>query len=110
MTVCNRLVVTGRVANIRPRFFRPDGSSVTEFSLELDDQEPPSPRSDRTAIDAVAFDSVVGLKPDQLQPGQHLWVEGRLKQRRWKTPEGKLRSRIEVIVTELRRVSEDDGD
>jgi single-stranded DNA-binding protein len=41
-----------------------------------------------------------------LQSGQHLLVVGRLNQRSWKTPEGKNRSRTEVIATDLRTMEE----
>lgn len=108
MTTTNRVILTGRVANPPQRSFRPDGSSVIQFSLELNDQRDQSSRSGRSVIDIVAFDRLAEFKLDALQSGQHLWVEGRLKQRRWQTPEGKSRSRIEVIATDLRIVKEDE--
>lgn len=102
MTPCNRVILTGRVVNPPQRSFRPDGSSVIQFSLEVIDQEDrPSP-SGRSIIDIVAFDHPAEFELDRLQGGQRLLVEGRLKQRRWQTPEGKSRSRIEVIATDLR--------
>jgi single-strand DNA-binding protein len=59
-------------------------------------------------IDIVAFDRLSEFKLDRLQNDQCLRVEGRLKQRRWQTPEGKSRSHIEVIATDLRMVNKDE--
>ena len=108
MTTYNRVTLTGRVVNPPQRSFRPDGSSVIQFSLELNNPEDQSSRSGRSVIDIVAFDPQAEFKLDGLQSGQHLLVEGRLKQRRWQTPEGKSRSRIEVIATDLRMAKEDE--
>ncbi len=100
MTSCNRVILTGRVAKAAQRFYRPDGSPVIEFSLELSDPE-------RSRIDIVAFAPLAETDLDRLQSGQPLTVEGRLKQRRWQTPEGKRKSRIEVIATNLRMLKGD---
>jgi len=59
-------------------------------------------------INIVVFGKLAEFKPDLLQSGQRLRVEGQLKQRRWKTPEGKNRTRTEVIATDLRTVEESD--
>ena len=108
MTTYNRVTLTGRVVNPPQRSFRPDGSSVIQFSLEVNDQEDRPSRSGRSIIDIVAFDHPAEFELDRLQSGQRLLVEGRLKQRRWQTPEGKSRNRIEVIATDLRMVKEDE--
>ena len=101
MTSCNRVILTGKVVKTAQRFYRPDGSPVIEFSLELSDPE-------RSRIDIVAFAPLAETDLGRLQSGQSLTVEGCLKQRRWQTPEGKKRSRIEVIATDL-RVTEPHG-
>ena len=108
MTLYNRVILTGRVVKPPQRSYRPDGSCVIQFSLEINDPENPSSRSGRSLIDIVAFDPRAELELDRLQSGQSLFVEGRLKQRRWQTPEGKSRNRIEVIATDLRRMKEDE--
>jgi single-stranded DNA-binding protein len=54
----------------------------------------------------VAFGELAEFKLDLLQSGQPLLVVGRLNQRHWQTPEGKKRTRTEVIATDLRRLEE----
>jgi single-stranded DNA-binding protein len=57
-------------------------------------------------ITIVAFGKLAEFKFDLLQGGQRLMVVGKLNQRRWQTPEGKSRTRTEVIATELRTIEE----
>ena len=115
MTFLNRVILTGKVVNPPRPHYRPDGSPVIQFPLELDDSE------DRTTqalqrmgsgqgvqkrINIVAFGKLAEFKFDLLQSGQRLMVVGKLNQRRWQTPEGKNRTRTEVIATELRTIEE----
>jgi single-stranded DNA-binding protein len=62
-------------------------------------------RAGRNRIDIVAFGKLADMKSD-IQRGQHLLVKGRLNQRHWQTPEGKNRTRTEVIAIELQTVEE----
>jgi len=57
-------------------------------------------------IEVVAFGELAELNLESLQSGQHLLVVGRLNPRYWQTPEGKKRTRMEVVATDLRRVEE----
>jgi single-stranded DNA-binding protein len=56
-------------------------------------------------IQIVAVGKLAEGKLD-LQSGQHLLVIGQLHQRSWKTPEGKNRTRTEVIAMDLRTIDE----
>ena len=137
MLAFNRVILTGRVATPPRCSYRPDGSPVIQFPLELDETEErteqtpfygnkspglngagsgsapncksagPAPK--RTAsgdlIQIVAVGKLAEVKLD-LQSGQHLLVVGQLHQRSWKTPEGKNRTRTEVIAMDLRTIDE----
>ena len=128
MLTFNRVVLTGRVATPPRCSYRPDGSPVIHFPLELDEirdrngktpphghrgPDPnlkttePAPRHTATGdlIQIVAIGKLAEVKLD-LQSGQHLLVIGQLHQRSWKTPEGKNRTRIEVIAMDLRAIDE----
>ena len=106
MTVQNRVILSGRVARPAQRHFRPDGSPVIQFPLELNTQEGSPPEKDRGLIYVVALGKLADLDLTHLECGQHLVVEGQLKQRQWQTPEGRHRTRTEVIATDLRKVEE----
>lgn len=125
MTSYNRVILTGKIATPPRRHYRPDGSPVVQFPLELNGSEDPTGRQtmrrngttqalhrpgerqeDRSLIDVVAFGDLAEFKFDLLKSGQHLLVLGSLNQRHWQTPEGKRRTHTEVIATDLRRVEE----
>ncbi len=120
MTSYNQVILTGKVATLPQRHYRPDGSPVVQFPLELDEVKDLSvqkqPRGDRrpalnrtgsgNLIDVVVFRELAEFKLEPLQNGQHLLVVGRFHQRHWQTPEGKKRARMEVVATDLRRVEE----
>jgi single-strand DNA-binding protein len=127
MTSYNQVILTGKVATPARRHYRPDGSPVVQFPLELDvvdstlrevrdlhgreySQGNRRPGLKRAAsenlIDIVAFGELAEFKFNLLQSGQHLLVVGRINQRQWQTPEGKRRTRTEVIATDLRRIEE----
>jgi single stranded DNA-binding protein len=108
MTAINRVILSGRVARSPQRFFRPDGSSVIQFPLELNSKEGPSSKTKIHWIEVVALGKLGDQEFDHLQSGTPLRVEGELKQRHWQTPEGRHRTRVEVIATDLRRIEEQD--
>jgi single-strand DNA-binding protein len=120
MTSYNQVILSGKVATPPRRSYRPDGSPVVQFPLELDEiknlQGRKQPQGNRkpslkhtnsgSLIDVVAFGELAEIKFNLLQNGQHLLVVGRLNQRHWQTPEGKRRTRTEVIATDLRQIEE----
>jgi single stranded DNA-binding protein len=108
MTGINRVILSGRVAKSPQRFVRPDGSSVIQFPLELNSKEGLSSKTSPHWIEVVAFGKLGDQEFDHLQTGAPLRVEGELKQRHWQTPEGRHRTRVEVIATDLRRIEEQD--
>ena len=109
MIPTNRVILTGKVAKPPQRYFRPDGSVAIQFPLELDDPGNPPTRSGRNWIDIVAFGPLAEREFDRLQSSPHLHVEGQLKKRHWKTPEGRTRERLEVIATDFRTIEEAQG-
>ncbi len=112
MTVSNRVILTGKVVTPSPVHYRPDGSPVIQFLLEVNDSEDltrhhdATRRGSRNRINIVAIGKLAEFKLDLLQSGQHLMVIGKLNQRNWQTPEGKNRTRTEVIATDLRTIEE----
>jgi single-strand DNA-binding protein len=122
MNILNRVILTGKIVTQPRRHYRPDGSPVIQFPLELNNSEDQtghdhdlrlSPRRDRmrprgrNQINIVAFGKLAEFKLDLLQSGQHLMVIGKLNQRYWQTPEGKNRTLTEVIATDLRKIEEE---
>jgi single-strand DNA-binding protein len=108
MTFLNRVILTGKVVTPPRRHYRPDGSPVIQFPLEVNNSEEVKDQGSRNRINIVAIGKLAEFKFDLLQSGQHLMVIGKLNQRRWQTPEGKHRIQTEVIATDLRAIEERD--
>jgi len=115
MTLLNRVILTGKVVTPPRRHYRPDGSPVIQFPLELNDSEDQTGqapkckdtgRRGRNRVEVVAVGELAEFKLDLLQSGQRLMVIGKLNQRRWQTPEGRNRTCTEVIATTLRTIEE----
>jgi len=111
MVFDNHVILTGRVVRVPFRHVRPDGSLAIQFSLEVNQGDEDLPEkgvrdSKKSRIDIVALGPVAATEPALFQCGQYLRVEGRLRQRRWQTPEGRERSCVEVVATGLRRAEE----
>jgi len=100
MTSQDLVILTGRVAGVPQRHTCPDGSPVLQFPLRMSDP------GERPPITIVAIGKLAETEPDLLQSGQVLTVKGRLKQRRWQTPEGRRRSRLEIIATDFQRLED----
>ncbi len=111
----NQVVLTGKVSKDLKFHYQLNGTPVLQFSLELDgsDEITDSPsrgesrtsqaikkEGQRSLIPIVVYGSLAQLR-STLQSGDHVWIQGRLHQRRWKTMEGRIRDRLEVIALEL---------
>ena len=101
----NPVVLTGRVVRAPRRFTRPDGSEVVQIAFEPDGGREGRATVPRERVDVLVFGPAAGGEADQVQDGEVLHVEGRLRRRTWESPEGKHRSRTEIVVTELHRLS-----
>jgi single stranded DNA-binding protein len=115
MAFLNRVIITGKVLKTSPLRYRPDGSAVVHFLLELNEARS-DPQKDlskkRTMEDQKNIFHILAMKSlaehniDLLKIGQPLLVVGRLSQRNWKTQEGRLRTRTEIIATDVRAIDE----
>ncbi|MGB9627441.1 MAG: single-stranded DNA-binding protein [Thermodesulfobacteriota bacterium] len=115
MVVLNRVILTGRVLKTPQLRYRPDGSAVVHFLLELNDSsgQPKKGLSKKRTMEdqksilhVLAMEALAEHRMDLLKMGQPLLVVGRLNQRNWKTQEGKVRTQTEIIATDLRAIDE----
>jgi single-strand DNA-binding protein len=105
MIAGNPVILTGRVVRTPRRFTRPDGSEVVQFSFEPDRGREDRAMVPKERVDVLLFGPAAGGEADQLQDGEVLRVEGRLRRRSWESPEGRHQSRTEIVATELHRLS-----
>jgi len=114
-TDLNQVILTGKVAQDPQFHHQPDGTPVLQFSLEFNDSGnvskkgpdpgPQGPVLRSSLIHIVALGNVT-QSGFEVRSGQRLLVKGRLHLRRWQTPEGRSRTRTEVIASELHPAEE----
>ncbi|MBM4278636.1 MAG: single-stranded DNA-binding protein [Deltaproteobacteria bacterium] len=123
MTSVNQVILTGKVAKPPQFHHQPDGNPVLQFSLELNDSKnisittPGQGLQGKTSKRAGLHPSLIHIvaigrlaqSRSEIQSGQRLLVKGSLHQRRWETPDGRYRSRTEVIASELDSVEENEA-
>ncbi len=111
----NQVMLTGWVVKPPQFHHQLNGTPVLQFWLKVDDPEgrsrelsfkDPSVRPSRQAASSWGSIQIVAFGPlaharSLLQRGQRLFVKGRLMERRWRLADGRYRSRMEVIASEL---------
>ncbi len=104
MVSYNFVVLSGKIATSPRQQYRPDGSKVIEFPLELNDINGKDKK--RGKINIVAMGKLAEKKSEILICGAHLLVKGRLNQRSWNTPQGQKRTSFEIIATDLKPIKD----
>ncbi len=105
MAFYNQVVITGKVATPPQRRYRPDGTLVLQFPLELNDSDDSLEGGSLSRIPIVVFGELAESKT-YIEKGQNLLVKGRLRQRRWQTKEGRRETITEVIAIELQTLEQ----
>lgn len=118
----NQVFLTGKVAKPPQFHHQLNGTPVLQFLLELDDSKRPlgtapprgpQSRSSNRSWPSLSLVQIVAMgdlaqSRSLIQRGQRLLVKGRLQERRWKMSDGRQRTRLEVIASELIPNGEDE--
>jgi len=103
----NKVILLGNLTRDPELRYTPAGLAVCEFPLavnhryRLNDEV----KEEVCFIEIVAFGKVGEHSKNLLQKGAQALVDGRLSQRRWEHPEGKQRSKYEVIANTVQLLS-----
>ncbi|UCD71184.1 MAG: single-stranded DNA-binding protein [Syntrophobacterales bacterium] len=98
----NRVILIGSLTRNPEIRYNPKGERVVKITLAI-----PNGHGDRTTTDH--FDVLIFLR-DQKEPmekirkGEWVLIEGKMKQRRWKTPEGQSRTKVEIIADSVEHI------
>jgi single-strand DNA-binding protein len=97
----NKVILLGNLTRDPDLRYTPTGTPVCEFSLAVHHRYRlhEELKEEVCFIDVVTFGKMGERAKDFLQKGSQVLVDGRLTQRRWETPEGKSRSKYEVVAS-----------
>jgi single-strand DNA-binding protein len=96
----NKVILLGNLTRDPDLRFTPTGTPVCEFPLAVHHRYRfnDKVKEEVCYIDIVVFGKAGERSKNYLQKGSQVIIDGRLTQRRWETPEGKPRSKYEVIA------------
>jgi len=102
----NKVILMGNLTRDPDLRYIPSGLAVCEFSLAVEQSYKVhgETRDETCYVDIVVFGGQGEQSKAHLRKGSRVLVEGRLTQRRWETPEGRKRSKYEIIASAVQFV------
>ncbi len=108
MATVNKVMLLGNLTRDPELRYTPTGAAVCEFSLALNhsytNKQTGQKVDEVSFIDIVAWGRTAEICAEYLKKGRQVFVEGRLKQDRWESPEGKKMSKIRVTAENIQFV------
>ncbi len=111
MADLSKVILFGRLTRDPELRYTTSGTAVTTLSLAVNRR---IKRGDNWEEEANFFDVVVfgrraETSAEYLKKGSQALIEGELVQRRWETPEGQKRSKVEVLANNVQFVGRAQG-
>lgn len=108
MASVNKVILLGNLTRDPELRYTPQGSAVCEFALALNhtytNKQTGQKVEEVSFIDIVAWGRTAEICAEYLKKGRQVFIEGRLKQDRWESPEGKKMSKIRVTAENVQFV------
>lgn len=100
MAEYNKVILIGNLTRDPELRYTPGGVAVCEFPIAVHHRYRVNDefKEEVCFIDVVLFGRVGEASKQHLRKGSRVLVDGRLSQRRWETPEGRPRSKYEVVA------------
>jgi len=102
MASVNKVMLLGNLTRDPELRYTPQGTAVCSFGLALNhsykNKQTGQKVEDVTFIEVEAWARTGEITAEYVKKGSQIFIEGRLKQDRWETPDGRKTSRIKVIA------------
>jgi single-strand DNA-binding protein len=105
MSGVNKVILIGNLGKDPETRYMPSGKAATNFSIatseRFKDRETGEPQ-ERTEWHRIAtFDRLAEVAAEYLKKGSKVYIEGRLRTRKWQDKEGKDRYSTEIIADQM---------
>ena len=104
----NKVILIGRLGKDPEMSYTPNGLAVTKFSIAINRyaKSQTGERQDETDwYNIVAFAKLAETCHDYLKKGSHIYIEGKLAQRRYVDRNNVSRVSLEVTLTEMENLT-----
>ncbi len=101
----NKVIIVGNLGNDPDTKYMPSGSAVTNLSVATNESwkdKQTGEQKDRTEWHRVAmFGRLAEIAAEYLRKGSQVYIEGKLRTRKWQDQQGNDRYSTEVIADEM---------
>lgn len=101
----NKVIIVGNLGNDPETKYMPSGSAVTNLSVATNESwkdKQTGEQKDRTEWHRVAmFGRLAEIAAEYLRKGSQVYIEGKLRTRKWQDQQGNDRYSTEVIADEM---------
>jgi single-strand DNA-binding protein len=101
----NKVIIVGNLGNDPETRYMPSGSAVTNLSIATKESwkdKQTGEQKDRTEWHKVAmFGRLAEIAAEYLRKGSQVYVEGKLRTRKWQDKDGQDRYTTEIVADEM---------
>ena len=101
----NKVIIVGNLGNDPDTRYMPSGSAVTNLSVAMNESwkdKQTGEQKDRTEWHRVAmFGRLAEIAAEYLRKGSQVYIEGKLRTRKWQDQQGNDRYSTEIIADEM---------
>lgn len=101
----NKVIIVGNLGNDPDTRYMPSGSAVTNLSVATNESwkdKATGEQKDRTEWHKVAmFGRLAEIAAEYLRKGSQVYIEGKLRTRKWQDKDGQDRYTTEIVADEM---------
>jgi single-strand DNA-binding protein len=101
----NKVILVGTLGKDPETRYMPSGSAVTNMRIATNEQwkdKQTGEQQERTEWHSIAmFGRLAEIAAEYLRKGQQVYIEGKLRTRKWQDKEGKDRYTTEIVADEM---------
>jgi len=109
----NKVIIVGNLGNDPETRYMPSGSAVTNLSVATNESwkdKQTGEQKDRTEWHRVAmFGRLAEIAAEYLRKGSQVYIEGKLRTRKWQDQSGNDRYSTEIIADEMQMLGSRSG-
>ena len=110
----NKVILVGNLGQDPETRYMPNGKAVTNLRLATSDswkdKQTGEQREQTEWHSIVMYDRLAEIAAEYLRKGSQIYVEGRLKTRKWQDKEGRDRYTTEIIAAEMQMLGSRGGE
>ena len=101
----NKVIAVGTLGSDPTTKYLPSGGAVTNFSIAVNESwkdKSTGQKQERTEwLRIVTFSKLAEIAAEYLRKGSQVYIEGRIRTRKWQDKEGKERYSTEIVANEM---------